>query len=42
MEYAIIFLLFFAVLACAWFYLMRAKVRTPRDAGVAPNAADDR
>ena len=27
MEYAIIFLLFFAVLAAAYFYLQRAKAR---------------
>ncbi len=40
MEYAIIFLLFFAVLAAAWFYLMRAKAR-PIDSGVANDAAAD-
>lgn len=27
MEYAWIFMLFFAVLAAAWFYLQRAKAR---------------
>jgi hypothetical protein len=41
MEYAIIFMLFFAVLAAAWFYLMRAKARPPVDSGAAPNATDD-
>ena len=40
MEYVIIFLLFFAVLAAAWFYLMRAKNR-PVDSGVATDAAAD-
>lgn len=40
MEYMIIFMLFFAVLAAAWFYLMRAKAR-PVDAGVANDAAAD-
>lgn len=41
MEYAIIFMLFFAVLAAAWFYLMRAKARTPVDSGVTHDAASD-
>ena len=27
-QYIVIFLLFFAVLAFAWFYLQRAKART--------------
>jgi hypothetical protein len=40
MEYAVIFLLFFAVLAAAWFYLMRAKNR-PVNPGVANDAAAD-
>ena len=38
MEYAIIFMLFFAILAAGWFYLQRAKVR---DAAAAPTATDE-
>jgi hypothetical protein len=36
-----IFLLMFSVLACAWFYLERAKARDARkrDAAIAPPAA---
>ena len=41
MEYVIIFMLFFAVLAAAWFYLMRAKARTPVDSGVAHDAPSE-
>lgn len=40
MEYMIIFMLFFAVLAAAWFYLMRAKAR-PVDPVVANDATAD-
>lgn len=39
MEYAVIFMLLFAVLAAAWFYLQRAK---RRDAGAAGEAGDRR
>ncbi len=49
MEYVWLFLLFFAVLAAAWFYLQRAKARptttvTTSDAPVAAetDAADER
>ena len=35
----VIFLLFFAILAFAWFYWQRAKARTT-DAAVATSAAD--
>jgi hypothetical protein len=49
MEYVWLFLLFFAVLAAAWFYLQRAKARTTTtgttsDAPVAAKAdtADER
>lgn len=37
MEYLVIFLLLFAVLAAAWFYLQRAKAR---DAGPASPSDD--
>jgi len=40
-EYAIIFMFLFAVLAAGWFYLMRAKARTPADPGVADDAGSD-
>ena len=45
MEYLWIFLLFFAVLAAAWFYLQRAKARpttTPTTTETPADAADER
>lgn len=42
-EYVVVFLLFFAVLAFAWFYLQRAKARnTPTaSASTDPEASND-
>ncbi len=40
-ELIIIFLLFFAVLAFAWFYLQRAKARTSTDADAAPDPVEN-
>lgn len=51
MEYLWLFLLFFAVLAAAWFYLQRAKARpettvttaaVDAPAAVEPEATDER
>jgi len=52
MEYIWLFLLFFAVLAAAWFYLQRAKARpttavtttteAPTAPSVAPEGTDER
>jgi hypothetical protein len=41
MEYTVIFLFLFAILAAAWFYLERAKARTPDDSGVAHDPPSD-
>jgi hypothetical protein len=42
MEYTVIFLFLFAVLAAAWFYLARAQARTPDDSGVAHDHQPDK
>jgi hypothetical protein len=39
-EYIVIFLLFFAVLTFAWFYLQRAKTRTTTETTVDPAPTD--